>query len=104
VYITFTLSHPTASTVYSAKSLGICIWPNMAVSASLPPHKHGQKWPLRRLKVNMVVANGGAVSDVSSIVNVTIFSFASSTLPESGALQRKNLCSCSWMATVATEY
>jgi hypothetical protein len=51
VYIIFTLSHPIASIVYSAKSLLICIWPNMAVSASIPIHKHGQKWPLRRLKV-----------------------------------------------------
>jgi hypothetical protein len=51
VYIIFTLSHPTPSTVYSAKSLRICIWPNMAVAASIPTHKHGQKWPLRRLKV-----------------------------------------------------
>jgi hypothetical protein len=26
----------------------------MAVSASIPINKHGQKWPLRRLKVNEV--------------------------------------------------
>jgi hypothetical protein len=34
----------------------------------------------------MVVGKGGAVGDVSSIVNLTVFSFASSTLPESDAL------------------
>jgi hypothetical protein len=51
VYLIVTLSHPIASVVYSAKSLRTCIWPNMAVSASIPTHKHGQKWPLRRLKV-----------------------------------------------------
>jgi hypothetical protein len=49
----YLLSHPTASIVYSAKSLCICIWPNMSVSASIPIHKHGQKWPLQRLKVKL---------------------------------------------------
>jgi hypothetical protein len=53
VYIIFTLSHPTASIAYSAKS--ICIWPNMSVSAFIPIHKHGQKWPLRRLKVKSIL-------------------------------------------------
>jgi hypothetical protein len=53
VYIIFTLSHPTASFAYSAKS--ICIWPNVSVSAFIPIHKHGHKWPLRRLKVKIVL-------------------------------------------------
>jgi hypothetical protein len=29
---------------------------NMAVLASIPTHKHGQKWPLRRLKVKVKVS------------------------------------------------
>jgi hypothetical protein len=55
VYIIFTLSHPAASIVYSAKSVRICIWLNMSVLASIPIHKHGQKWPLWHLKVKTSV-------------------------------------------------
>jgi hypothetical protein len=66
VYIIFTLSHPTASIVYSAKSLCICIWPNTAVSASIPTHKHGQKWPLRRLKVK----HGDSLSPILFFIRI----------------------------------
>jgi hypothetical protein len=70
VYIIFTHSHPTASIVYSAKSLCICIWPNMSVLASIPTHKHGQKWPLRRLKVNFVKTTEKCNRDVLIITAV----------------------------------